>query len=101
MTNIIQRSFGVEAPRDSEAKLRDWLQNRIGYMLDHETDLLLSTLYRLDIDEYKIKQVLQKGTQVPVATGLAELVLDRQRERHLTKQEYVVDQSSFYWGEEE
>lgn len=101
MQSIIERNFGVEAPRNSEEKLRDWLQNRIGYMLDHETDLLLSTLYRLDIDEHKIKQVLQKGAQVPVASGLADLVLDRQRERHQTKKTYVVDQSSFFWGEEE
>lgn len=101
MTDIIQRNFRVEAPQNSEDELREKLQKRIEYMLTYETDLLMSTLYRLDIDEQKIKQVLLKSIQQPVAKGLAELVIDRQRQRHHTKQTFKVDQSSFYWGEEE
>lgn len=101
MTDLIMHNFGVEAPAENPEKLRRWLEKRIGYMLDHETDLLLSTLYRLDIDEQKIKKVLHSGTGAPIAQGLAELVLARQRQRHQTKQRIRVDQSSFYWGEEE
>lgn len=99
--DLIQSNFGLEAPLDNEEKLRIWLENRISYMLEYETDLLLSTLYRLDIDEQKILLVLDQSIQRPVSEGLTELVMERQRQRHSTKQSYPVDQSLFYWGEDE
>jgi len=99
--DLIKQNFGLTVPAIDEEELRKWLHERISYMLDHETDLLLSTLYRLDIDEHKIKEVLQNHIQIPVNEGLTELVLERQRQRYATKQSYRVDQSTFYWGEEE
>ncbi len=99
--DLIEQNFGLTTPPVDEEEFRKWLHERISYMLDHETDLLLSTLYRLDIDEHKIKEVLQNYVLIPVNEGLTELVLERQRQRHATKQSYQVDQSSFYWGEEE
>ena len=101
MSDLIDKNFGLDAPQGHEHDLRDWLVNRITHMLAHETDLLMSTLYRLDIDEQKIKMVLAKGSQVPVPQGLADLVLERQRQRHVTKKSYQVDRNTFYWGEEE
>lgn len=99
--DLIQKNFGLEAPSGSEAQLERWLEERISWMLDHETDLLFSTLYRLDVDEIKIKNVLHHAPAMPIAAGLAKLVLERQRDRHATKQNYPVDRSHFHWGDEE
>lgn len=101
MNDLIRKNFGLESSRVTEEELRVWLENRIAHMLEHETDLLLSTLYRLDIDELKIREVLETGGSLSIAGGLAELVLERQRQRQATKQSYRVDRETFYWGEEE
>lgn len=101
MTDIIHKSFGLESTMSSEEEFRTWLEDRIAHMLEHETDLLLSTLYRLDIDEEKIKHVLDSNRQFSIAGGLTELVLERQRRRQATKQSYRVERDDFYWGEEE
>ena len=101
MTDVILHHFGLEPPRSSEEELREWLENRIAHMLEHETDLLMSTLYRLDVDEGKILRVLALTDQTTIPTGLAELVLERQRQRQATKQAYRVNRENFNWGEEE
>ena len=101
MTDIIQQHFGLEQSRSTEEELRAWLIKRIAYMLDHETDLLMSTLYRLDVEESKILRVLELSDQSSIPAGLADLVLERQRLRQETKQNYRVDRDHFYWGEEE
>lgn len=101
MTDIIQHHFGLEQSRSTEEELRAWLIDRIAYMLDHETDLLMSTLYRLDVEEIKILRVLALSDQASIPAGLADLVLERQRLRQETKQSYRVDRDDFYWGEDE
>lgn len=77
--NLIQKYFETEIP---ETEVRKWLENKIRQMLDQETDLLWSTLYRMDVNEEKIKQVLASAHHTPVEPGLAGLVLERQKQRN-------------------
>ena len=62
-------------------------------MLDNQSDLLFSYLYRLDIDELLIKKVLN-GETAEIAGGLAQLIIDRQLQRLRTRQEYKKNDSS-------
>lgn len=76
----IQDQFDLEKINEvSETELIEALSLRISVMLDTETDLLFSTLYRLDIFESKINAVLNSPEDT--ATGLARLVIDRQKEK--------------------
>ena len=52
-----------------------------------DLDLLLSSLYRLDVEEYKIQRALRSG-DMPPARGIAKLIIDRQKERLKTKKHY-------------
>lgn len=72
----------------SETEIRDWLENRIRHMLSHESDLLWSILYRMDVDEEKIKSVMNNHQSVPVEKGLTRLVLERQFQRNKIRQHY-------------
>lgn len=101
MSDLIRFHFDIELTCTPEEELRIWLENRIAKMLEQETDLLMSTLYRLDVDERKILRVLKQTDQGSIPRGLASLVLDRQRERQATRQAYRGDRTTFYWGEEE
>lgn len=60
------------------------LAQRIAYMLDKEPELLFSTLYRLDVLEHKINEVLQSSTETP-SYGLARLIVERQQEKLKTR----------------
>ncbi len=60
---------------------------RVEEMIRDDLDLLLSTLYRLDVEEDKIQNALRSST-VPPARGIAMLILDRQKERLKTRKSY-------------
>ncbi len=76
----IQRQFDLEKVNEtSEDDMIRLLSKRISEMLDNETDLLFSTLYRLDIYESKINAILNSGGDT--ASGLARLVIDRQKQK--------------------
>lgn len=98
--DLIRKNFGLENKPVTETELREWLEGRITYMLEYEKDLLMSTLYRLDVEEGRIKWVLEHLDQPLIATGLTELVLERQKQRQATKEAYGGKTGDFYWGEE-
>ena len=89
MSNIIINNFQIESQgKDEELDeqtLHQALADRISEMLDHEMDLLFSTLYRLDVLEYKIKAVLSGSTGEDIPAGLARLVIERQKEKMKTR----------------
>lgn len=97
--NIIQKHFGLARKDISEEDLRQWLSERIEWMLDHEMDLLWSTLYRLDIDEEKILGVIERQAECPIPSGLADLVLERQKMRNSIRNFYFSagETSEFGW----
>ncbi len=72
----------------SETELLDAIKQRVAYMLEFETELLMSYLYRLDILEYKIQNVLSNTGKVSVVDGLSQLILKRQIERIASKKKY-------------
>ncbi|MEL6988942.1 MAG: hypothetical protein AAGK97_14105, partial [Bacteroidota bacterium] len=51
----------------------------------------LSLLYRLDIEEHKINKALEINQLVPTNIGLAKLIIERQKERNQSKQNYKVE----------
>ncbi len=76
----------IDPQLDEEAVLRLFTQ-RVEELLRDNKDLLLSSLYRLDVEEDKIQQALRSTDTLP-ARALAILILDRQKERLKTRQAY-------------
>ena len=70
-----------------EAALLDLFTARVDELMRSNLDLLLSSLYRLDVDESKIEIALHSGT-VPAARGIASLIIERQKERIQTRKKY-------------
>lgn len=71
-----------------------WLEmiaDRVKWFLDNDKGLLLSYMYRLDIDEAKIEKALMPAQEIPAHILLATLILERQKQRMASKKAYKVD----------
>lgn len=79
----------IEDILDEESLIRLFTE-RVEVMMREDIDLLLSSLYRLDIDELKIQKAL-RSTDIPVAEGLARLIIERQKEKIRTRRQYGQD----------
>ena len=89
-TSIIVRNFELETSKESlsEEELLDLLTEQVAYMIEYKMDYLLSLLYRLDVLEHKINHALSPVAIDMPAVGLAKLILERQKQRVATKEEY-------------
>lgn len=84
ISGIIAQGFELKEPNYlSRAALQEALTLRVDWMLQYQTEELFSKLYRLDIFEYKIKEVLAQ--ELDVAYKIAGLIIDRQLEKEMAK----------------
>ncbi len=89
-TELIARDFGLEindAPL-TEEELFNILANEVAFLIERRLGFLLSLMYRLDIDEQKIRNALAPNAPDLANIGLAKLILQRQKDRIFTKIKY-------------
>ena len=101
------RSFagGVTIPEDipvSKDALIALIAPKVAEMLDTDMEMLMSSLYRMDVDEGKIKIAMNPNNPVPPAIGISTLIVERQIERNRTKAAYKskfnsADLTDFEW----
>jgi len=90
-TKQIIKDFSIEKVDvenlDEEALLQ-LLANQVAHYMQYELEFLFSAMYRLDIDEAKIKEALAPMALEPANIGVARLILERQKQRVYTKHLY-------------
>lgn len=80
-----------------EPALLDLFTKRVEELMRDDLDLLLSSLYRLDVEEYKIQRAL-RSSDMPPARGIAKLIIDRQKEKIRTRKEYSTGKKGEWEG---
>ncbi len=80
-----------------EAALLELFTKRVEEMMRDDLGLLLSSLYRLDVEEHKIQTALKSST-VPAAEGIAYLIIERQKEKIETRKKYSTGKQDKWEG---
>ena len=74
MENALSKVLGdvsLHQVEDKEGEVLEILTASIAEMLEKEPDLLLSSMYRMDIDERKILQILNSHSENDIPTEFA------------------------------
>lgn len=87
----ISKDLDVELPLElSDEEMIRHIADRVEQMLKGDPDLLLSYLYRLDVEEKKIAAALETSV-MPVHVTFANLIWERQKQRMQTKSQFKQD----------
>ena len=78
----------VESSVDKKEEIKQQLTDCINYLLVHDFSRLVQILYRVDVSEKKLKQLLQKHPQTDAAVLTADLLMERQEEKLKTKSSF-------------
>lgn len=70
----------------TESDMIERIRIRVADLLDKNAELLFSYLYRLDVEEHKIKTALNTGA--PADEAIARLIWQRQKQRLETRRAY-------------
>jgi len=63
------------------------IQERVHHLLEFQPELLFSYLYRLDVEESKVRFIIEASQISNKVEALSKLIFDRQMMRYRTKKE--------------
>ena len=69
-------------------KLRGGLIVYINHLLLHDFDKLVYVLYRVDVNEKKLKELLQQNKETDAAVIITDLLIQRQEEKIKTREAF-------------
>ncbi|WP_462251561.1 hypothetical protein [Ekhidna sp.] len=91
---LVRKDFGLEDEMGFEKenisfdRLEEYLTKQVNYLLDNDLGRLLNALYRIDIPENTTKELLQNSKQGEIARNLARAIIEREKQKVLTRQKY-------------
>lgn len=87
LTKIISKDFEV-SENLTENQLREALVKTFEYLVEDNFQKLLQILYRADVDQYKLKDLLANSEGKSTAEIIADAYLERQKQKIETWKKY-------------
>jgi hypothetical protein len=96
ITKIIEKDFTLQ---DSDSlipsiditsleEFRKYLTEKIAFLMDSNFDLLVNTLYRIDVSESKLSELFSGKNKENIPGGVADLIIERQLQKIRFRQKY-------------
>lgn len=72
----------------NESELIELIRQLVQELIDRDFEKLLLILYRLDINEVKVKQAIDLAGPADAPLSIAQLILDREKQKIATRAKY-------------
>ena len=88
-----------EVSKELEVTLKDYsitkqvLVEKINELINTDFQKLVSILYRMDVSEIKLKQLLNENSGTNAAIIIADLMIERQAEKIRSREQYKRDEN--------
>jgi hypothetical protein len=85
--------FGLELPLSPSdvqnlSQLKIYLSEKLKDLLDHNFNLLVNTLYRIDVNEEKLNELFGSKNRANIPESLADLIIERQLQKIHFRKKY-------------
>lgn len=92
ISNVFNK-FGLNLPLSPDDvenlnELRNYLTGKLKDMLDHNYNLLVNTLYRIDVNEEKLNELFGSKNRAYIPSALADLIIERQLQKIHFRKKY-------------
>ncbi|MEO5683330.1 MAG: hypothetical protein ABIQ88_11855 [Chitinophagaceae bacterium] len=86
---IINTEMGIDLPLAiSFDEMRQRLQAIVHNMIEHQFQQLVNCLYRIDVNERKLKYLLQENVGADAAVIIVDLIIERQLQKMETRKQF-------------
>ena len=84
----LNRSLEIDLPENiSSEQLKEKLSSHINHLIQHDFQKLVAVLYRVDVDEMKLKNLLKENTEADAASIITDLLIERQLQKIKSRQQ--------------
>lgn len=86
--NALLQTLQAGLPGAEYNTLQKKLEDHIRYLIRHDFERLVQVLYTVDVDERKLKTLLQQHPGEDTAGIICELILQRQLEKQQSRRQF-------------
>jgi|ERR1700722_8147096 len=91
----LNRAYGWElAPASAEEALEAALAEKINVLIQRDFDQLLQLLYRIDINEQRLRRLLVENEGDDAGKIIARLIMERQWQKMESRRQYRQDKTT-------
>jgi hypothetical protein len=84
----IVKELGLPVSAKETSLNREWLAGIINNLLDKDFERLVFLLYRMDVNEDKLKRLLKENAGGDAGLIIADLMIERQMQKIKSRKEY-------------
>lgn len=96
LIRILNDELSVEiAAQQSYAEIHAQLSAYINLLIKEDFDKLITYLYRIDVNEQKLKLLLQQNPNEDAGNIIATLIIDRQQQKIKTRKQFSQRDNNF------
>lgn len=88
-----------EATFRSYENLRIWLRDQVEYLIERDFSRLLQILYRIDVQEARIKRLVSENEGEDAAGIIADLILERQAQKIAARKKFTPGEDGKYFSD--
>jgi hypothetical protein len=86
---ILRKSMEMDIPENiSLEKLKEKISFHVNELIQHDFQKLVTILYRIDVNEPKLKYLLKENPGDDAGKIIAELIIERQLQKIKSRQEH-------------
>ncbi len=91
---LIRKDLGLEEELEigeeesSFGWLMSYLEKQINYLLDHDFNRLINAMYRIDIPDHQVNELLYSSQTGELALNLAKVIIEREKQKVMTREKY-------------
>jgi N-acetylglucosamine kinase-like BadF-type ATPase len=101
LIQLLNKELAIEiAEKRSYDEIHTQLAAYINNLIKNDFDKLISYLYRIDVNEQKLKTLLQRNPEVDAGNIIADLIIERQKQKIKTREQFSTRDNNFEEDEE-
>ena len=91
---VLRQSLEIDFPENiSFELLKERLSSHINFLIQSDFQKLASILYRVDVSESKLKNLLKENQGFDAANIITDLIIERELQKIRSRQEYRNDEN--------
>jgi len=91
---VLRQSLEIDLPENiSFELLKERLSSHINFLIQSDFQKLASILYRVDVSESKLKNLLKENQGFDAASIITDLIIERELQKIRSRQEYRNDEN--------
>jgi hypothetical protein len=88
LVSLLGQAFELEFSAENQQQIKDFLVSELIQLILKSPEKLWNILYRIDVNEAKVKQIFSNSEPMLIAPELADLIIERMLQKVQSRMAY-------------